>query len=127
MLSVTSIASPSVLVYETDAAIRDVLKEFFKLMKLRAILCEMAHQVQETAERMQPRLALLDYHPLDKVAHKLSLKLRSSSLTKHLPIIVLSTFPDLEHIKDSVDCDMLMAKPFDMYTLKNALLRFLKR
>ncbi len=73
--------------------------------------------------RNAPDLIILDYYLPGGPGEKLCLELKSNFLTKEIPVILMSTQPDLKNIAENCGADAYLEKPFDIDQLENMLIK----
>ena len=64
-----------------------------------------------------PALIILDILLSGKDGRLICKKLKNNDLTKHIPIIIVSAYPDIEQSSIKAGADDFLAKPFDIETL----------
>jgi len=110
-----------ILIMEDDADTLDIIG---------ITLEENGYEVRQSRKKLSlgriiellPNLILLD----DRDHGDMCLALKRNSLTKHIPIILLSTNPDIEHIATTCKADGFVSKPFDINRLEGKVKEMLR-
>lgn len=101
-----------VVILEHDADIRYIIGY---------ILEEQGYQVSYSGElpleqiaALQPDLILLDEYINEREGTQICLEIKKIHKLMHIPVIILSTQPDIEQVAKDCKADGYIAKPFDL-------------
>lgn len=72
---------------------------------------------------MHPDVIMIDYYMPGGKGDELCIQLKANSLTRAIPIILMSTHSDLEDISKECHADDYLAKPFAIETVVSMLTR----
>ena len=67
--------------------------------------------------KINPYIILLDYYLPNGCGNLFCLELKSNLLTKEIPVILMSTHPNLNNISNGCGADAYLEKPFDLNKL----------
>ena len=104
-----------ILIIEDDIDIAGLLSDLFTQNGYAAVMCHDGYQGIEFTHREKPDLILLDLMlPAGGGLYVLE-KLKISTLTKALPVVVLTASRDTQHKQTAIDMgvDAYLEKPFD--------------
>lgn len=104
-----------ILIIEDNIDIAGLLNDLFKQNGYAAVMCHDGYQGIEFTHREKPDLILLDMMlPAGGGLYVLE-KLKVSTLTKAIPIVVLTASRDMQHKQAAIDMgvDAYLEKPFD--------------
>jgi len=116
--------SKVVVVIEDDKDILDMIEY---------ILTDAGYTVQAytSIERLdkiiahQPALILLDVRLADGSGDELCMAIKNNAATAHIPVILVSARPNLEHTAIKCKADAFIAKPFDLEELTGTVNKFI--
>ncbi|BAU53210.1 response regulator [Mucilaginibacter gotjawali] len=74
--------------------------------------------------KSNPDIIILDYYLPNGHGSQLCLELKSNLLTKEIPVILMSTHPNLGDISKDCGADAYLEKPFDLNTLIQMVTKF---
>lgn len=105
-----------VLVVENDFDILQVIDHILKEEGYEPILCSSEKGIFDIISHKQPDVILLDIFKITEQGTELCRTLKASEDTQHIPVIVLSTHPEIHGVKDGC-ADEILTKPFDLDNL----------
>ncbi len=117
-----------ILIIEDNVDIATILNDLVSNNGYAAVMCHDAYQGIEFTHRDKPDLILLDLMlPAGGGLHVLE-KLKISTRTKSIPVIVLTASRDDQHKQTAIDMgvDAYMEKPFDSDKLLMTIKGFLE-
>jgi DNA-binding response OmpR family regulator len=105
---------PYILVVDDDPAILDALRFLFEDEGYRVQTSEKGDYAESLRDENGglPDLIVLDVLLSGKDGRTICRKLKSQDQTRHIPIVMISAYPDAEHSAKEVGADAFMAKPF---------------
>jgi DNA-binding response OmpR family regulator len=105
---------PFILVVDDDPAILDALRFLFEDEGYRVQTSEKGDYAESLRDENGglPDLIVLDVLLSGKDGRTICRKLKSQDQTRHIPIVMISAYPDAEHSAKEVGADAFMAKPF---------------
>jgi DNA-binding response OmpR family regulator len=105
---------PYILVVDDDPAILDALRFLFEDEGYRVQTSEKGDYAESLRDENGglPDLIVLDVLLSGKDGRTICRKLKSQDQTRHIPIVMISAYPDAEHSAKEVGADAFVAKPF---------------
>jgi DNA-binding response OmpR family regulator len=105
---------PYILVVDDDPAILDALRFLFEDEGYRVQTSEKGDYAESLRDENGglPDLIVLDVLLSGKDGRTICRKLKSQDQTRHIPILMISAYPDAEHSAKEVGADAFVAKPF---------------
>jgi DNA-binding response OmpR family regulator len=105
---------PFILVVDDDPAILDSLRFLFEDEGYRVQTSEKGEYAESLRDENGglPDLIVLDVLLSGKDGRTICRKLKSQNVTRHIPIVMISAYPDAEHSSKEVGADAFVAKPF---------------
>jgi DNA-binding response OmpR family regulator len=105
---------PFILVVDDDPAILDSLRFLFEDEGYRVQTSEKGEYAESLRDENGglPDLIVLDVLLSGKDGRTICRKLKSQDVTRHIPIVMISAYPDAEHSAKEVGADAFVAKPF---------------
>jgi DNA-binding response OmpR family regulator len=105
---------PYILVVDDDPAILDALRFLFEDEGYRVQTSEKGDYAESLRDENGglPDLIVLDVLLSGKDGRTICRKLKSQDVTRHIPIVMISAYPDAEHSAREVGADAFVAKPF---------------
>ncbi len=105
---------PYILVVDDDPAILDALRFLFEDEGYRVQTSEKGDYAESLRDDNGglPDLIVLDVLLSGKDGRTICRKLKSQDQTRHIPIVMISAYPDAEHSAKEVGADAFVAKPF---------------
>jgi DNA-binding response OmpR family regulator len=107
---------PYILVVDDDPAILDALRFLFEDEGYRVQTSEKGDYAESLRDENGglPDLIVLDVLLSGKDGRTICRKLKSQDMTQHIPIVMISAYPDAEHSAKEVGADAFVAKPFSV-------------
>ena len=68
-----------------------------------------------------PQLIIIDYFLNDGYGNEICLEIKANELTRHIPVVLISTSPKIKQIAIDARADGYLAKPFDINDLEKLL------
>lgn len=109
-----------VLVVENDKDILELIEIVLNNAGYLPTLFLHETNIFEKISAIQPDAILLDIVKPTVEGTELCRKIKEAEGTKHIPIIVLSTHPQIEQVKE-ICADEVVDKPFDIHELLSTL------
>jgi|ERR1700712_3406311 two-component system phosphate regulon response regulator PhoB len=107
-----------VLVIENDSGTLDVIGLLLADSGFQVLPSENRVPIERIIEQ-SPRLIIIDYFLNDGYGNEICLELKANPLTKHIPVVLISTAPNIKQIAIDSFADGYIAKPFDIIDLEN--------
>lgn len=105
-----------ILVVENDFDILQIIAHVLSEEGYEPILCSSEKGILEVVSNNQPDVILLDIFKITEQGTELCRTLKASEKTQHIPVIVLSTHPEINGVKEGC-ADEIVRKPFDLDNL----------
>lgn len=114
---------PKILMIDDDTDILEVTKSLLAKKGYETVINTTWAEAQKTLETYEPQVILLDVFLDDTDGLDICKQLKSMPKTKHIPIIVMSAFPQLA--EKATTCEFgaqdFLAKPFELNDLVEKL------
>jgi len=110
-----------VLVLDDDISLLDIIKEVLLDANLLVRTVERGKDILTAIEEYKPDLILLDYLAGDSNGGEICHQIKSGTLTRHIPVIIMSAYPKVFLSLGSYGCDFFLPKPFDLTQLVRAV------
>ncbi len=106
--------APFILVVDDDPSILDALRFLFEDEGYRVQTSEKGDYAESLRDENGglPDLIVLDVLLSGKDGRTICRKLKSQEETRHIPIVMISAYPDAERSSKEVGADAFVAKPF---------------
>lgn len=114
----------SVLIIENDPDTMEVLSDVINEMNLNPVCVGEAIDL-ELVNSQNPNLILLDHWLDETFGADLCRQLKTSAVTRHIPIIMMSAAPGIEKIAYAAGADAFVPKPFDLEELCGTINRLI--
>ena len=113
----------SVLVVDDSPDGREMLTEYLTFRGFAVSHASDGASAIEVARRVRPEMVLMDLSMPGIDGWEATRVLKSDPLTKHAVIIAVTAhaFPREQHLARAAGCDAVVAKPYDLATLADAL------
>jgi CheY-like chemotaxis protein len=103
----------TILICDDDLFIMQAAKEVLEKAGYKVVTYETCDFLMEKVEKLQPDIILMDLL-IPPMGGDNSIKLlKNDPLTRHIPILVFSSDPEIERIFADTDADGYIRKPFD--------------
>jgi DNA-binding response OmpR family regulator len=112
------------LIIEDDKDTLDILGYIVHDMGLKNINSHTILSLHEI-HKISPHIILLDHFLNIKLRDNLCLKIKSDPITKHIPVIMLSTHLNIELIAEKSLANAYLPKPFDIADLTEMINSFI--
>jgi DNA-binding response OmpR family regulator len=113
--------SKKILLVDDDHDIAEALRYTFEMEGHTAKIITHAEQVTQAIKQYQPDLIVMDILLSGNDGRHICKKLKTHKTTKHIPIMLISAYPNAEVSSMTAGADGFVAKPFDIeYLLKVA-------
>lgn len=109
-----------ILVVDNDRAILELIGIILRDAGYAVSLSSNEGEVLELINQLQPDAIILDVFRPTHEGTELCRLLKEAEATSHIPVIVLSTHPKIEKVKE-ICADEVLAKPFDIDGLLEVL------
>lgn len=107
-------SSQPILAVDDDPAILDVVAQVLADEGYRVLTANSGRAAVEMAHQYAPKLILLDLMMPEMNGWQVVAELRSSPLTRSIPILLLSARRDTELMANNLGVNSYLEKPFDL-------------
>lgn len=114
-----------ILIIEDDLEISSVLHDVFIDEGYDVIIYPNKNSIKGIIIN-RPDLVLLDNKLNDGFGHELCTEMKGNEMTKHIPVILISAYNDLEKLANKCGADAFLAKPFDLESLLSLVRQLLE-
>ena len=106
--------APFILIVDDDPSILDALRFLFEDEGYRVQTSEKGDYAESLRDENGglPDLIVLDVLLSGKDGRTICRKLKSQEETRHIPVVMISAYPDAERSSKEVGADAFVAKPF---------------
>ena len=111
-----------ILLIEDDEAVRNVIVD--ALTDYTVIAKEDTSNIFQLIEEHKPDLVLMDYILPNINGGELCHQIKVNPQTSHLPVIIISGYPQILYSLGSYGCDAILEKPFDLSKLLETVAQF---
>jgi DNA-binding response OmpR family regulator len=101
-----------VLIIEDDPGIQELIGYILESEGFQVVTT--SHNLSTDLSVHKADLILLDEWVNKKEGHMLCKEIKQVHATRHIPVIILSTSPDIAEIAKNCNADGYLAKPFDI-------------
>lgn len=115
-----------ILVVEDDPDIQEITRMILEQMGHHEVIISCLNEVEHKLENEHPDLVLLDGGFHRKDFQKTCERIKRATETKHLPLLLYSTFSDLEKTAKFLGADDYLSKPFDVDSLLQKVDRLIR-
>lgn len=105
-----------VLVIDDNAGILFIMQKALDLKEYDVHISETFAGV-DSVEKIAPNLIFLDISLVGQDGRKVAQKLKTNERTKHIPIVILTAYPNAGELAREARADDYLAKPFDITDL----------
>lgn len=105
-----------VLVIDDNSGILFVMRKALDLKDYDVHVSETFTGV-DAVQKMAPDLIYLDISLMGKDGRAVSQELKSNERTKHIPIVILTAFPNADELAKEAGADDYLSKPFELADL----------
>ncbi len=115
----TSKNKKKILVIEDDESILSAMKFALEYAGYDVVISDKGDYIDnlKSDKKTFPNLIVLDVLLSGKDGRIICQELKSSKLTKHIPVIMMSAHPGAEKSVEQIKADAFLAKPFDIEEL----------
>lgn len=106
-----------VLVIENDVDTLDVIGLLLEDTGFEVLPSENRVPIERILQQ-QPQLVLIDYFLNDGYGNEICLEIKANPLTRHIPVVLISTSNNIEQIAIDSLADAYISKPFDINDLE---------
>ncbi|MGY3053265.1 CheY-like chemotaxis protein [Pedobacter sp. UYEF25] len=106
-----------ILIIDDDPNLLAVLNEWFSDGGFETMALAQSNEVFDVIEAFGPDIILIDYLLAGINGGEICSQIKSSIKYRHIPIAILSAYPKVFLSLGSYNCDLFVAKPFDLYSL----------
>jgi CheY-like chemotaxis protein len=116
---------PSILVVDDSDDGREMLVEYLAFREFQVIAARNGAEAIDAARRVRPHIILMDLSMAGVDGWEATRRLKADALTNHIVIIAFTAhaFPAERESARAAGCDAVIAKPFDLVVLADALER----
>lgn len=122
-------ASPipkKVLVIDDNSGILFVMREALQLKAYEVHTSETFTGVKKI-EKIAPDVIYLDISLVGKDGREVSRELKKAARTKHIPIIILTAYPNADELAKEAGADDYLSKPFELERLWEMTAKYASR
>ena len=105
-----------ILVIDDNQGILFVLRQALTLKGHDVTISETYDGV-ESIEKLAPQMIFLDISLVGKDGREVSRELKGHQGTKHIPIVILTAYPNADVLAKEAGADDFLSKPFDLINL----------
>ena len=105
-----------VLVIDDNAGILFVMQKALDLKEYDVHISETFAGV-DGVEKIAPDLIFLDISLIEQDGREVAQKLKANERTKHIPIVILTAYPNADELAKEAGADDYLSKPFDLADL----------
>jgi DNA-binding response OmpR family regulator len=108
--------SPTIVVIDDDAGIRDSLKDLMALENWNCVVAETGQRGLELVTSLNPQLVVTDVQLPDMSGYQVCQSLKRETSSRHLPVVMITgrfTEPDDKVQGFESGADEFFSKPFD--------------
>jgi CheY-like chemotaxis protein len=114
--------SKKILILDDDQDVLEMLKEVLNYEDFEVkIVSDLAGFLGCFEEGYQPDLVVIDYLLKGINGGEVCYQLKTNEVTSHLPVILMSGYPQIFKSLGDYKCDEFIAKPFDLYDLVRSI------
>jgi two-component system phosphate regulon response regulator PhoB len=106
-----------VLVIENDAGTLDLIGFLLEDSGFEVLPSEIKVPIERIIEQ-DPQLIIIDYYLDDGYGNEICLEIKGNPLTRRIPVILISTSPNIKQIAIDSYANGYIAKPFDIIDLE---------
>jgi CheY-like chemotaxis protein len=106
-----------VLLFDDDADMLEAIQLVLEYAGFSVATTTNHNELFELIEAYEPDIILVDYLLRGTNGGEICQRLKTSSQTAHIPIMMISAYPQVIRNASCYACDTFLAKPFDMYEL----------
>jgi len=118
--------SKKIFVVEDDADLSDAIQMILHEEGYRTVASLDKNSIKGVILHM-PDMVLVDYKLKDGLGSELCAAIKKHPLTYHIPVILISGYPDLGDIAKACGADAWLSKPFELADLTRLVDHYLKR
>jgi two-component system, OmpR family, phosphate regulon response regulator PhoB len=126
-LTKTATMSKQILIIEDDGAILQVLETVLTYNDFTVTGIDGTDNIYETIEQYKPDLILTDYLLTGQNGGKICQLIKSNKDTCHLPVMLISAYPELATSFGNFGFDAFINKPFNIGELVNKIEELLQK
>ncbi len=105
-----------ILVIDDNAGILFVMQKALDLKEYDVHVSETFAGV-DSVEKITPNLLFLDISLVGQDGREVAKKLKADERTKHIPIVILTAYPNADELAREAGADDHLSKPFDLADL----------
>ncbi len=109
----TSAVQKKVLVIDDNTGILFVMQQALGLKKYDVHISETFRGI-EAVEKFAPDLIYLDISLVGQDGREVAQELKKDGRTKHIPIIILTAYPNADELAKQAGADGFLPKPFEL-------------
>jgi DNA-binding response OmpR family regulator len=118
---------PKILIMDDEKPILHALQVFLTQQSYRVTtVTEYNHLLEKTKANGLPDLLILDHMLKNENGAEIAKELKTNPKTKHIPIIMISAYPQANKMATTAGVDAFLAKPFDASVLLEMIKRLCK-
>lgn len=106
-----------ILVVDDDISVLEVIEAALSYENFDVKTVGRTYNILKTIEEYKPDIILLDYLLDDINGGEYCHQIKTHPASKHLPVIIISAYPQVFESLGTYGCDSFIAKPFDLSTL----------
>lgn len=116
-----------ILMIDDDTSFLEVMQYFLETERYRFTGLAQTQDIISIVESAKPDLILLDYLLPSANGADMCCKVRECPGLKHLPIVLMSAYPEKQLPLDNVPFSMFIPKPFDLWYLLACMKKLLRQ
>ncbi|WP_207425523.1 two-component system response regulator [Pedobacter sp. SYSU D00535] len=106
-----------VLILDDDAEVLDVMEEVLTYADYEVKTIESCQELFVMIANFSPDIVLVDYLLNGTTGDEVCRQIKRNSATCHLPVVIVSAYPNLLKIASTCGCNDIISKPFDLSML----------
>ncbi len=114
----------NVILIDDDEDVLSILDYVLNQMGVRAV-CSVCPEVLSGIPEINPALILMDVRLRGADGGSLCRNLKTTALTKDIPVVLISAATNLELVATEALADGFIEKPFDLETLEQVVLKYI--
>jgi twitching motility two-component system response regulator PilH len=103
-----------ILIIDNDESVLEVLQEIFKNDGYETDCYGQVEDIFKLVDDFKPDLVLLDYILPGINGGELCAQLKKDQVTRHIPVVICSAYPQVMLSLGSYGCNAFISKPFEL-------------
>jgi DNA-binding response OmpR family regulator len=116
-----------ILIVDDDEDIRDIIRDILEPEGYTIFTVPGITDIFNTIRQVHPDMILLDFMLEEENGGDFCYQVKQNAGTAHIPVILLSAYPNIVNSRGHYGWDKFIAKPFDIEYLKTTIAKLLSR